>query len=64
MAKYGRIGERFNVKWYGKEILAEIAAMTAAEEKASAERILKRARKKVPVGTKIVSTPWHGQSHK
>ena len=61
MAKYGQIGSRFDIKWYGKEILSEIAAMTEAEEKAAAERVLKRARKKVPVGRRVISSTWIGK---
>ena len=54
---------RFKIQWYGNEVLAEIAAMTADEEKAAAERVLKRARKKVPVGKKIVATPFGGKAY-
>ena len=55
---------KFKIEWYGKEVLREIAAMTSAEEKAAAARVLKRARKKVPVGTKIQASPFRGKAHK
>ena len=41
---------RFQVKWYGKEVLKEMSLVTAVEEKAAAERVMKRVLKKVPVG--------------
>lgn len=54
---------KFKIQWYGKEVLQEIAAMTAAEEKAAAQRVLKRARRKVPIGTKIQASPYGGKAH-
>ena len=54
---------RFNIKWHANEVLAEISGMTKAEEKAAAERVLKRARKKVPVGRRVVVTPFHGKRY-
>ena len=40
---------RFSIKWYTKELLAEMRGINAAEEKAAAQRIMKRIHKKVPV---------------
>ena len=54
---------KFKVEWYSKEVLSAIAAMTEAEEKEAAQRVLIRARRKVPVGTKIVATPFKGKAH-
>ena len=38
------------VKWYGQEVLKELAEMTEVEERAAAERIHKKVKKYVPVG--------------
>jgi len=43
---------RFQVKWYGKEVLKEMSLVTAVEEKATAERVMRRVLKRVPVGTR------------
>lgn len=52
---------RFKVEWYGPQVLNAIRNMTEAEEKAAAERVMQRAKRYVPVGTKIVATPPHGK---
>ena len=41
---------RFQVKWYGKEVVKEMSLVTAVEEKAAAQRVMRRVLKKVPVG--------------
>jgi hypothetical protein len=43
---------RFQVKWYAGAILKEMGAAVQFEEKAAAQRIHQRLRKKIPVGTK------------
>jgi len=40
---------RFSIKWYTKELLQEVRLINADEEKAAAQRIMKRIHKKVPV---------------
>jgi len=41
------------VNWYGKEVLADIAKMTVAEEYEASQRIFKDAKRKVPVGNVV-----------
>ncbi len=53
---------RFKVEWIGDQVLATISDMTDEEEKAAAERVKKRALRYVPVGTRIVATPFRGKA--
>lgn len=51
-----RIKPRFKLEWHAKEVMRAVSAMTKDEEKASAHRILKRARRYVPVGNRTINS--------
>lgn len=44
---------RFKIEWYADEVMKAVSSMTRLEERATARRILKRARRYVPVGGKM-----------
>lgn len=52
------------MEWYADEYLREMAAMTDAEEKASAKRVQQRARKLVNKhsASRFVAVPFYGKS--
>ena len=54
---------RFKVEWYGNQILREISAISENEEKQSAERVMKRALRYVPVGKTVRAIPFRGKSY-
>jgi len=53
---------RFKIQWYADDVIKAIREMTYEEEKAAGERIIKRVKKNVPVGKRIVAAPFRGKS--